>query len=173
MPEKKEAVIEVKKEEPHIETAVVASATVPENTTSSSTVSNPVREGDVTKLASLPTSDAKESVSRVQINRGSAAAQLLFSEGESKLSDGDRSALTQALSSVISQKNKRIRIVSYASPDDAQGNKSRRISLQRAISVRAHLLTMGIESTRINVQAMGDKFTSPPSDRVDVFVVEG
>jgi outer membrane protein OmpA-like peptidoglycan-associated protein len=47
---------------------------------------------------------------------------------------------------------------------------ARRVSLSRALAIRAYLIDQGIPSLRINVQAEGDKNPGGESDRVDMFV---
>ena len=98
--------------------------------------------------------------------------QLKYGQSQTTASDSERDAMLAAISPYLYDRTKRIRVVSYASPDDAQGNKSRRLSLQRAIQVRALLMNAGFESLRVHVQAMCDKTNgSGPTDRVDLFVI--
>lgn len=51
---------------------------------------------------------------------------------------------------------KRIKVMSYATGIDSEVNSSRRISLQRAISIRSYMISLGIDKSRINVQAAGN-----------------
>ncbi len=51
-----------------------------------------------------------------------------------------------------------------------QPSTARRVSLSRALSVRAHLIDEGVANLRINVQAEGDKNPGGEPDRVDVMV---
>ncbi len=44
-------------------------------------------------------------------------------------------------------------------------------ALKRALSARSHLLAAGLESTRIDVRAMGPAGDGGPDDRLDVIVV--
>jgi outer membrane protein OmpA-like peptidoglycan-associated protein len=98
--------------------------------------------------------------------------QLKYSQSQTAASDSERDAMLAALAPYLYDRSKRIRVVSYAAPDDAQGNKSRRLSLQRAIQVRSLLMNAGFESLRVHVQAMGDKTSgSGPADRVDLFII--
>ncbi len=66
----------------------------------------------------------------------------------------------------------RANIIAYASATADQASTARRVSLSRALSVRAYLIDNGINNLRINVQAEGDKNPGGAPDRVDVFVVE-
>jgi len=63
-------------------------------------------------------------------------------------------------------------ILAYASATADQASTARRVSLSRALSVRAYLIDNGINNLRINVQAEGDKNPAGGNpDRVDIFVV--
>jgi outer membrane protein OmpA-like peptidoglycan-associated protein len=64
----------------------------------------------------------------------------------------------------------RISLVAYAAVTGDQSITARRVSLSRALAVRAYLIDQGIASLRINVQAEGDKNPGGEPDRVDVFV---
>jgi len=44
----------------------------------------------------------------------------------------------------------------------------RRLSLSRALAVRAFLIDQGVRSTRLDVRALGDKTGDGPADRVDI-----
>jgi outer membrane protein OmpA-like peptidoglycan-associated protein len=47
---------------------------------------------------------------------------------------------------------------------------ARRVSLARALAVRAYLIDQGIDSLRINVNAAGEKNPGGDPDRVDVYL---
>jgi len=65
-----------------------------------------------------------------------------------------------------------VNILAYAASSADQASTARRVSLSRALSVRAYLIDNGINNLRINVQAEGDKNPSGGApDRVDIFVV--
>ncbi len=51
---------------------------------------------------------------------------------------------------------------------DGGPSKARRLSLSRALAVRAFLIDQGVRSTRMDVRALGDKVQDGPSDRVDI-----
>ena len=60
----------------------------------------------------------------------------------------------------------RLRIEGFASGEDA--NRSRRLSLSRALAVRGYLMDQGIASTRMDVYARGPQADGGPADRVDL-----
>lgn len=97
-----------------------------------------------------------------------AAATLLFAPGAVDLS-AQSSALLDALVSSL-QPQQRLQLKSFAAgvQDDAE---VRRIALKRALAARSHLLAKGLESTRIDVRALGPADDGGSSDRLDVIVV--
>jgi len=66
--------------------------------------------------------------------------------------------------------DERVTITAYASSVGDQPSTARRVSLSRALSVRAALIDAGISNLRINVQAEGDKNPGGEPDRVDLFI---
>lgn len=66
--------------------------------------------------------------------------------------------------------DERITIIAYASNVGDQPSTARRVSLSRALSVRAYLIDAGLSNMRINVQAEGDKSPGGNPDRVDLFI---
>ncbi|HEY9568576.1 MAG TPA: lysophospholipase, partial [Thalassobaculum sp.] len=65
----------------------------------------------------------------------------------------------------------RVQLLAYAAGDESNANKARRISLSRALAVRAYLIDKQIQSTRMDVRALGNRTTDSPRDRVDVVLV--
>jgi len=62
-----------------------------------------------------------------------------------------------------------IALVAYASGDADQAIEARRISLARAVAVRAYLIQHGVASTQIEVRALGNRVPDGGSaDRVDL-----
>jgi outer membrane protein OmpA-like peptidoglycan-associated protein len=88
--------------------------------------------------------------------------------------DQVKPALDAVVAAMKADEQIRIQIVGYASglPDDA--SRARRISLQRAVAVRAYLIEQGIRNTqRMDVRALGNKTDGGgPADRVDVMALE-
>jgi outer membrane protein OmpA-like peptidoglycan-associated protein len=106
--------------------------------------------------------------------RGGLPAQILFAPNVTDLPDQVKPALDAVVVAMKADEQIRIQIVGYASglPDDA--SRARRISLQRAVSVRAYLMEQGMRNTqRMDVRALGNKTDAGgPADRVDVMALE-
>lgn len=73
------------------------------------------------------------------------------------LTQFDKDRLAELVQQISNDKSKRLKIVSYAIGEEGKANSARRISLQRAISIRSQMIKAGLDSIRINVQAVGDK----------------
>ena len=61
----------------------------------------------------------------------------------------------------------RVQLLAFASDPEKSVSRSRRLSLERAVNVRKQLLSAGIDSTRIEVRALGEQSGDGAPDRVD------
>ena len=64
----------------------------------------------------------------------------------------------------------RVQLLAFASDPDQSVSRSRRLSLERAVNVRKQLLAEGIDSTRIEVRALGEQSGDGAPDRVDAII---
>lgn len=102
---------------------------------------------------------------------GSASA-IKFSAGVTELGAGSQPALDAIAARLLGNDNLRVQVIAHAtgSADDAM--EARRISLARAVAVRAYLIDKGVRSLRIDVRALGNRADSGPvADQVDLLVV--
>jgi len=81
-----------------------------------------------------------------------------------------KDALDKLAKQLILNEKQRVTLIAYASAAGDQVSTARRVSLSRALSVRAYLIDAGVNNLRINVQAEGDKNPGGDPDRVDLFV---
>ena len=100
------------------------------------------------------------------------ALQLPFAESAAKISTEAQSQLKTLASQLQEQTGLRLQLMAYAGGKALSSSKARRLSLSRALSVRAFLIENGVRSTRIDVRALGNKTTDEPLNRVDVMVVD-
>ena len=107
--------------------------------------------------AALPATDAKPEDTRV-----------LFGEGSAELSPAARDQLETLALLLMERDTQRVQLLAYARPSAEGTNRARRLSLSRALAVRAFLIDLGVPSSRLDVRAMGDKIQDGPADRVDV-----
>ncbi len=62
----------------------------------------------------------------------------------------------------------RLLLLAYASDADGNSSDARRLSLSRALAIRAYLIDKGIRTARFIVRAQGDRYGDGPADRVDL-----
>jgi outer membrane protein OmpA-like peptidoglycan-associated protein len=98
----------------------------------------------------------------------SSAAALLFPPGEIELTPEATAQLDAVLASLTDKQRLQLKAHASGAQDDAE---VRRIALKRALSARSHLLAGGLDSTRIDVRALGPAGDGGPDDRLDVIVV--
>ncbi len=67
--------------------------------------------------------------------------------------------------------NLRVSVVAHAAGTGDATSTARKVSLARALAVRAHLIDQGVDNLRINVQAEGSKNPGNAPNRVDLFLL--
>jgi len=98
--------------------------------------------------------------------------RILFETGSPDLSDAAKSTLDALAASLNADDSLRIQLQAFASGTDETVPEARRLSLKRALNVRAHLVERNVRNTRMDVRALGIKSTGGPADRVDAVVVQ-
>lgn len=94
--------------------------------------------------------------------------RLLFASGSAELSKTSESELQALAQALLQDEKARIQLMAYAADSDNNTSRARRLSLSRALAVRAFLIEQGVRSTRIDVRALGSKTQTGPADRVDI-----
>jgi outer membrane protein OmpA-like peptidoglycan-associated protein len=64
----------------------------------------------------------------------------------------------------------RVQLLAYASDPEKNVSRARRLSLERAVAVRKILIDNGLDSTRIEVRALGDQNNGGEPNRVDILL---
>ncbi len=64
----------------------------------------------------------------------------------------------------------RVEFIAFASDTEGSVSRSRRLSLERAVNVRKMLLDAGVDSSRVNLRALGEQSGDGAPDRIDVIV---
>lgn len=123
-----------------------------------------------TPAAAPPREQASRPPARESMAPG-RALQLPFDESAAKISAEAQTQLKTLARQLRKQTDLRLQLMAYAGGKALSSSKTRRLSLSRALSVRAFLIENGIRSTRIDVRALGNKTTDEPLNRVDVMVV--
>ncbi len=65
----------------------------------------------------------------------------------------------------------RVQLVAFASDPEKSVSRSRRLSTERAVNVRRQLLAAGVDSSRIDVRALGELSGDGAPDRVDAITM--
>ena len=94
--------------------------------------------------------------------------RVLFRDGSAELSDDAKRRLSAVATALQENTTVRIQLLAYAKASSEGTSRARRLSLSRALAVRAYLIEKGVRSTRMDVRALGDKIGGGPADRVDI-----
>ena len=103
---------------------------------------------------------------------GNGMSAIRFGAGVTDLPAGPQAALDAIAARLLADDNLRVQVVAHATgkPDDAM--EARRVSLARAVAVRAYLIDKGVRSLRIDVRALGNRADDGPvADQVDLVLV--
>lgn len=94
---------------------------------------------------------------------------FVFAPGVERLADPAINLLAvKVLPELSVRPEARIQIHAFADSADGGRTSARRISLARALAVRAYLMDSGVNSRRIDIRALGDETERTPLDRVDI-----
>jgi outer membrane protein OmpA-like peptidoglycan-associated protein len=103
---------------------------------------------------------------------GDAASALKFKAGATDLGSGAQPVLDALASRLLANETLRIQIISHATGGADDAMEARRVSLARAVAVRAYLIEKGVRSLRIDVRALGNRVDNGlAADQVDLLVV--
>lgn len=106
-----------------------------------------------------------------------AIASLAFAPDSAELSS-DAERVLKDLAARFSAEDQafRLQLMAFAGGEDISASKARRLSLARALAVRSYLMANGIEGTRMDVRALGDRTLGPaadtPQNRVDIAMIK-
>lgn len=94
---------------------------------------------------------------------------VAFPKDMTELSDAAKKELAE-IAEKVKRSQASVRVVGYASGSADQASMARRISLSRALAVRAYLIDKGVNRLSITAQALGNQVPSGEPDRADIFV---
>jgi outer membrane protein OmpA-like peptidoglycan-associated protein len=99
--------------------------------------------------------------------------QVTFAPNVTDMPDQAKPALDTVIKAMKADEKMRVQVVAYASGPADQASQARRVSLQRAVNVRAYLIGQGVNNMRIEVRALGNRTdVGGPPDRVDVVATD-
>jgi outer membrane protein OmpA-like peptidoglycan-associated protein len=102
----------------------------------------------------------------------SALSQLKFGVGATDLPAGNQPVLDSVVNRLLANDNLRVQVIAHATGGADDAMEARRVSLARAVAVRAYLIEKGVRSLRIDVRALGNRADGgPAADQVDLMIV--
>lgn len=103
---------------------------------------------------------------------GSPASAVKFKPGATELGSGAQPVLDSIANRLLANENLRVQLISHATGGADDAMEARRVSLARAVAVRAYLIDKGVRSLRIDVRALGNRSNEGSvADQVDLLVV--
>ena len=97
---------------------------------------------------------------------------IKFSVGATDLGSAPQPTLDAIAAKLLADESLRVQVIAHATGGTDDAMEARRISLARAVAVRAYLMDKGVRSLRIDVRALGNRADDgPASDQVDLVVV--
>ena len=96
---------------------------------------------------------------------------IAFGSDSSQLPEDSKGRIDGVVRSMTGNDRLRAQIIAYAAGTSDTASQARRLSLSRALAVRAYMIEKGIASTRLDVRALGYQVEGGGSpDRVDISV---
>ena len=99
------------------------------------------------------------------------ALRIPFGVGGADLPESALQPLQELAARLSREPNLRVQLFAFAAGTETNASQARRLSLSRALAVRAVLIDSGVRSTRMDVRALGSNTNEAPLDRVDLLVV--
>ena len=151
----------------------VAQVSEPESDSANTEMSGPVTPAEAVPTQPEQPADADQAEQVAALPEASpdtGPVSIAFGVEETELPSSAAAALTPVAEQMKSDTELRVQLLAYASSADGSPSSVRRKSLSRALSVREFLMDQGVQSTRIEVRALGDQNEDGAPDRVDAVV---
>jgi outer membrane protein OmpA-like peptidoglycan-associated protein len=95
-----------------------------------------------------------------------------FAPGATELPPGGQPVLDALAVRLLANDSLRVQLIAHATGGTDEAMEARRVSLARAVAVRAYLIGKGVRSLRMDVRALGNHpGEGPVADEVDLLVV--
>ena len=120
----------------------------------------------------LPSSPPSNSDVKPDADKGKPDSSIIFLATETAVPLPAEASLKD-IATKMKGGSSRVTLVAYASGAGDKATTARRVSLSRALAVRAYLIEHDVDKLRISVQAEGDKDAGSQPDRVDIFLDSG
>lgn len=104
------------------------------------------------------------------VTPGKPALSINFREAETEIPVSEQAQLIGIAQNLKADSSKSVQIFAYASGTEEQTSQAKRTSLGRALSARRYFTEQGIDSSRIELKALGNNASSGVPDRVDIVI---
>ena len=151
----------------------IAQIAEPEGDSANNEMSGPMTPAEATPTEPEQTAETAQSEQVAALpepGSDTGPVSIAFGMEETGLPSSAATALTPVVEQMKSDTELRVQLLAYASSADGSASSVRRKSLSRALSVRKFLMDQGVQSTRIEVRALGDQNEGGAPDRVDAVV---
>jgi outer membrane protein OmpA-like peptidoglycan-associated protein len=103
---------------------------------------------------------------------GHALSAVKFAPGATELPPGGQPVLDALAARLLANDSLRVQLIAHATGGTDEAMEARRVSLARAVAVRAYLIGKGVRSLRMDVRALGNHSgEGAVADEVDLLVV--
>ena len=153
--------------------AVVAEAPLEDPVVEESNASNTEPEISPAVLANAEQDGAEQTASLPPdsgISDNENPVSIVFGMEQTEIPASASTTLNDLAALLNGNDKLRVQLMAYASSADGSPSSVRRKSLSRALSVREFLMDQGVQSTRIEVRALGDQNEGGEPDRVDALI---
>lgn len=134
-------------------------------------IPDPTPKADATPPAPPPV--AADATAKAAPAPAIGGMRVSFDAGATDLSPGSVAAIKEFIAAAPASDTASYNVVAYASGKADDPSTARRVSLSRAMAVRAALMADGVPSSRIYVRALGTQSADGPPDRVDISMLGG
>lgn len=103
---------------------------------------------------------------------GAALNSIKFTPGNTELPASSQATLDTVATKLMANDALRVQLIAHATGSTDQAMEARRVSLARAVAVRAYLIDKGVRSLRMDVRALGNRSDDgPATDQVDLLII--
>jgi outer membrane protein OmpA-like peptidoglycan-associated protein len=131
----------------------------------------PLPETSVSLPIVTPPAAASTQAPTPIIATGPTDLRVAFDAAQTDLSAPDRERVKRFAATAPSADSVSFNVLAYAAGKADDPSVARRLSLSRALAVRAVLMAEGVASSRILVRALGAQSGGAPPDRVDIAIL--
>ncbi len=121
------------------------------------------------QVAAIPAAPQPSEPAKTEAAPADKPLTIVYTTGSQIPSDAAAS-MKELTDRLAKDSSLRVQLMSYASDAEKNVSRSRRLSLERAVAVRKLLMDNGVDSTRIEVRALGDQNAGGAPDRVDIVI---